>query len=149
MKSIKYFGSILEVGGGRDTAVARTVTIQMDDAVHKWLVPHKMRKFYFDRWGMLRLRGTHTPLLRIINPDTPNSHTLRCLNGDRFDYRRQNWRAEPFRRSRVRCALQGGAAPAGPPGLREMSPPPEPTSSHPRPASTASTSSARGAASPA
>lgn len=149
MKSIKYFGAILEVGGGRDTAVARTVTIQMDDAVHKWLVPHKMRKFYFDRWGMLRLRATHTPLLRIINPGTPDNHTLRCLNGDRFDYRRHNWRAEPFRRSPGRCEPRGGAAPSGSLGHLETSLPLERTSSHPHPANTASTCSMKGAASQA
>lgn len=119
MKYMNTFQVITEVGAGRESATARPVKYTFDDVPYAALIPFKMRKYYFDRWGAIRLRAGHFPLLRLIVLDDPSARvSLHCLNGDRFDYRRENWEARPlpdgvrfgagYRLHRERCCLGQG-----------------------------------------
>lgn len=94
VKEMSTFLVVLEPGRGRDEGVARNVRYRFDDVVHRWLVPHALKRFYFDRWGVIRSRIGHCPLLRMICGPVPPDCTLVCSNGDRFDYRRHNWRVK-------------------------------------------------------
>lgn len=86
---------VLEPGAGREHAKGRRVSYSFDDEVHR-LVHSKLRYIYFDRWGGMRMRVTHMPLIRlIVGPAlTGPGMKLQCLNGDRFDYQRHNWVAK-------------------------------------------------------
>ncbi len=102
MRAVNSFVVVVDPGQARSTRKARQVTYKLDDAVHSWLVPHRMKSMYIDVWGHIRVRATHLPLLRMIAAPVPATHTLRCRNGDRFDYRKANWEAIEWRR-RVSC----------------------------------------------
>lgn len=89
MKQMNCFLAVLPVGAKRGLEEGRHVAFKFDDDVHA-LMMKKMRYMYFDRWGTIRFKSTHMPLLRLLTKPKP-SETLACVNGDRFDYQRCNW----------------------------------------------------------
>ncbi len=92
MKQMKCFLVVLPIGVGRGLEQGRHVVFKFDDDVHA-LVMKKMRYMYFDRWGVIRFKVSHMPLLRLLMHPKP-TETLACIKGDMFDYRRCNWRAK-------------------------------------------------------
>ena len=91
MKQMKCFLVVLPVGARRGVEQGRHVAFKFDDDVHA-LMMKKMRYMYFDRWGLIRFKGTHMPLLRLLM-NAKQTDTLAC-NGDRFDYQRCNWKTK-------------------------------------------------------
>lgn len=96
MKELYAFISVLRVGAGRQEAEARKVCYKLDDCVHHWLVPRLRKRFFFDRWGIIRTKHARYPLQRMITGAQPTD-TLRCINGDLFDLRQCNWKPIPFK----------------------------------------------------
>lgn len=97
MRLINSHLVVLEPGCPRESAKARIVQHKFDSNVYP-IVMKRFRQMYFDRWGILRMKHTHMPVIRMIVGSAsylPTDYTLTCVNGDRFDYQRHNWIPTP------------------------------------------------------
>ncbi|KAK9827091.1 hypothetical protein WJX74_006231 [Apatococcus lobatus] len=80
MKEMNAFLVVLEVGRPREEERARKVCYKFDDAVHRWLVPHKLKRFYFDRMDGLPedvLQG----IVDLLDPASVQSLALSSKSG--------------------------------------------------------------------
>ncbi len=86
-------GYFIEPGQARCQAQLRTLHYIIDKVDFRRVTTKMMIRYRADYWGRLINRRTDMPLMcELLNVHPKDRKACRCINGNRLDYRRSNWR---------------------------------------------------------